>query len=235
MIRYLFFVAVLIVSLISCAFAYSENDISRLEFQKYGRCYEDDSLAERLSRLENDYLGMTQSGDIEKRVYNLLAVGNSNPNGFESYEDFQQEQTPEKKKGKFKTFWNNISSGLSDMGSMTGFIPPITTYGNYNSYSPYYNGLGHNGHWNSYNTYPNAYSNDPFHNNHIYHRGCIQPHHHFNPINNRIVHRITSNLYNNRYYNGVVYPNMYPYQNPYYPTQGYTNYSTRSTVKILND
>lgn len=231
MIKLLIFYSFLVVSIFSCAFAYSENDISRLEFQKYGRCYEDDSLAERLSRLENDYLGMTQSGDIDKRVYNLLTIGKSTSNGFESYDDFNQEQVPVQKKGKLKTFWNNISSGLNDMGSMTGFIPPLTTYSNYNGYSPYYNG---NGYWNSYN--PNSYSNDPFHNNHIYHRGCIQhPHNYFNPINNRIVNRINSNLYNNRYYNGVIFPNMYPYQNSYYPTNGYTNYSTRSTVTILND
>ena len=169
MIKILLYIAIFTVCFISYAFAYSENDISRLEFQKYGRCYEDDSLAERLSRLETDYLGMTHSGDIEKRVYNLLAIGNSNSNGFESYNDFQPEQVPSKKKGKLKTFWNNISAGLNDMGTMTGFIPPITTYGTYNGYYPQntYNSFGHNGHWNSYNPHPNAYLNDPFHNNHI--------------------------------------------------------------------
>ncbi len=103
-------------------FCFSDNEISYLEISQYGKSFEQDSFSERLARLENDVLGMTQSGEIEKRIKNLYkVVGNSIV-----LPDPRNSEVNNKK--SFKDFWNNMTSGLlNSNGYMTGYIPPITT------------------------------------------------------------------------------------------------------------
>ena len=203
-------------------FCYSEENLSFIEYQKYGESYENDSLSSRLSRLENDLFGMTQSGDIDKRIEMIVRMSNSNNYEFNTPQNYGN--TKVKKKSNFKNFWNNITSDITDFGTMTGFIPPMYGYGSYNG--NYYGG------YNRYSTrYNNGFNNGynrryhpqyPYNNYHEH----FHPHCCHNHVNS------PSHFYPN---NTVSAPMIYPASQPIVPTDSYNNYFTSSTVRILND
>ena len=116
------------------AFAYTEQQISNLEINQYGQTFVDDSLSDRLNRLEMDMLGMRQSGDIDNRIsmLNRVSFGEIPTPSFDYYK-------PERRSA-IKNIWNNVSSIL-DNGYMTGFIPSLEnsyTSNYYRSNSPQY-------------------------------------------------------------------------------------------------
>ena len=140
--KFIFLLFLLIIS--PCiALSYTEQNISNLEINQYGQAFVEDSLSDRLNRLEMDMLGMRQSGDIDNRisVLNRMSLGEIQTPIFDYYK-------PEKRSA-IKNIWNNVSSAF-DSGYMTGFIPSFSnSYGNnyYRNnvpeYCPYHNSYHH--------------------------------------------------------------------------------------------
>ncbi len=204
-------------------FAYSDNELNNIELRKYGQVFDNESLSDRLSRLETDFFGMAQSGNIDDRVYKLsLISGNSRmPSMAEPYyNDYP-------KKNIIKTFFDNVASDFSDYGTMTGFTPSITTYGYGNLDNLYRNEF--------LNFMDNSQRYCPYHNkyhtkNHILNRN------YHNPFKN------SRNLRHNTAYNGG-YRGNYPingnynrYNRQYFPSyQSIPDISTRSSVHIIRD
>lgn len=213
------------------AYCYSEENLSSLEYQRYGESYEYESLSSRLSRLENDLFGMTQSGDVDKRIEMIVRMSESNnivnvPHSRE--DDFEKR----KNGGSIKKFWNNFTSALTDTGTMTGFIPPM--YGSYGSYGGYYP-----------NGYNNYYGNNRFKNrlkNRFYtygFNGNYPPPRLYNHYGeSHSPHCCRHHNFGHHGFipnNTVSYPTIYPNSYPVVPTESYNNYFTSSTVRILND
>lgn len=145
------------------AFAYSEQQISNLEINQYGQAFVDDSLSDRLNRLEIDMLGMRQSGDIDNRIgmLNRISFGEIQTPSFDYYK-------PEKRSA-IKNIWNNVSS-VFDNGYMTGFIPSLE-----NSYSSNYYKNNSQHYCPYHNSYHNSYHHRPARFNHY------SPHVGYNP------------------------------------------------------
>ena len=74
MIRKILFISILFFLSQFACFAFSDEELSYLEISKYGQTYENDSFSQRLLRLENDILGMAQSGEIDNRIKLLYKV-----------------------------------------------------------------------------------------------------------------------------------------------------------------
>ncbi len=211
-------------------FAFSENDLENLEISKYGKIYSNEDYSTRLRRLETDLLGMTQSGNIDKRI-NILKEINSNSKvaSYMYSDDFEMQP---KNQGKVKNFLNNISSSMFDSGMVTGFTPPITSsYPNrfFNNefmnfandpycYCPYNKGRIKN----RYRTRHNHFRKHVNNNNFMGNTGFSSMPNFNNNWNRQHLHR---HYPNTQYYGGY----------PYVPTDSMTNVSTRSTVHILQD
>ena len=107
-------------------FASYEDRLFELEKLRYGKNFQNESISERLLRLEEDYFGMTQAGDINSRINMLMQIAKNNyPNQF-SYD--RKSYSPRQKKGGVKNFLKDLASTFIDSGSMTGYIPPMNTY-----------------------------------------------------------------------------------------------------------
>ena len=132
-------------------YCYSEDELNRLEFLKFGQVYEQDSLGERLNRLEAYCFGMSQSGDINTRINNLKQLSNSTPIMAYPYDN----KYPAKKKNKIKTILDTASEFFG-AGSLTGFTPSFTGSGySDNMYQNEFNNFFNN--QNSYCPYQNQY------------------------------------------------------------------------------
>ena len=206
-------------------FGYSEDNLSALEYERYGTYFPNESLSERLNRLETDYFGMSQTGDIDLRIANLSKVNSNAKNGINlPFDGYNNTKT-----SKFRNFWNNLNSVFNDNGYMTGFTPSMNT----TSTSGYSNDI-----------YDNLYRNNmqsfcPYNHPRIHHSN----HRYYNRhLNNRRgnfngVNRFTPNrFYPNRFNPNIgYYPNINrPYVNS---TRYYTppNFETKSSIHILRD
>jgi len=58
-----------------CSFAGQDRGITRLENRFFNRTYKYDTPEERISRLEQQMFGASQSGDLKKRLSNLQKAG----------------------------------------------------------------------------------------------------------------------------------------------------------------
>lgn len=114
-------------------FCYSEDDLAQIELRKYGQTFVNDSLSDRLIRLETDMFGMSQSGDIDSRI-NLINQMNGN-SSYSSIAVPEYNYSYGNKKGFFRNLFDTFSTG-----TMTGFTPPMTGYSsNYGNYCQYNN------------------------------------------------------------------------------------------------
>lgn len=244
MIKYVIF-SVCLLLFSQTVFADYEIDLDRLERNKYGEIYSDESISQRLERLERDYFGLEQSGDIEHRI-NML--NRMNVHSVTNSIIPQVEPELEKKKG-IKRFWNDFKSSFSDDGVITGFTPPITSYGYTNDFYTN-NPNGYNNFFNGRNNFLNNRNNFcPYHNRYHYNNYGNFPY----GINNRINNlRHTHNRISNNFHPGIIPPppgriqppiNRYGnnYRNAYYnmpqriPTNSYSSFSTGSRIHIIND
>ncbi len=210
--------------LISVMQAAGASDIDDIELNKYGRTYADESLSERLSRLENDLFGMSQSGDIESRLSKLSQViePNINPNNI-VYPQVAYDYDVKPKKNVFKRFLDNVSDTFDNTGVITGYTPLM--YGTGYDYIPnlyrnefrnmFYNPPQYCPYHNTFhNRYPNFYNNN------------------FPKINNRRYHNYRNPYFNNyNRYNSLYYPHYGNYNRVYSPP----NVVTNSSVHILKD
>jgi len=224
------------------SFSFSEDELAGLEYSRYGEVYGSDSLSDRLNRLENDFFGMAQTGDIDSRI-SMLSKINGNSRGSAIINPMEN-YYPGQKRSRIRNFWDNVSSTFSDSGSITGFTPPMSSsgynmgYSNNmyrNSFSNFLNNPGgYCPYHNRYNNFNNRFFNRPYHNNHGF---------------------INSGLNNNRFHNfhkphGCPLHHIHPYQNNinpmfnnYNPNNRFSrtyyqtppNITTRSSVHIIRD
>ena len=224
-----------IITLFSSLNAFSSDDISELEYAKYGTNYPYESLSERLNRLEFDYFGMAQSGDLESRLDKLSKINQNSKTAsiFTNNDNYFNT----KKKSSIRNFWDSITSPFGNNGYITGYTPSINTittsgyendiYGNhFNNYmnNPYsfcpYNSQLHNRvPYTGYGYFPNKRNSDynRFLNHDsrfISHNNKSQRLHHY-PYNN-------NNNFNQPYVNRTTY---------YLPP----DFETKSSIHILKD
>lgn len=201
------------------SFVCAENILDDIEYEKYGRIYKTESLAERLTRLEKDYFGMEQQGNIASRLDTLSRVSKNSTNSV--YKEPEYDFYPAKKSRNIRNFFSDLFDG----DSMTGFTPSLTS-SSYNG-SSYYNSQGNNlGDWGNrvfHSFIDNQYNNYPY--NHSFHRN------HFNfPKHNR-----------HPYYRGIGY-NQFQVPDDFRPQNRIIrsfyvppNVETRSTITIMKD
>ncbi len=251
MLNKIFTVCIMSLFLSNAAFAFSEDNISALEYSKYGRNYPYESLGERLTRLETDYFGMSQTGDIDSRIANLSKINSNRKNGvtIPSYGNYSDV----KPKNGIRDFWNNIKSGFSDNGYITGYTPSMT----YTTSSGYANDLyknhlyGYNNNYQSFCPYDNGFHNrvpnkpSGYYNNRYFNPSFSG----FNGVNsfvpntlnsgNKYRHRTGYNNYHNHYNHNHYNPhNFSPYNRPYTNRSTYyspPNIQAKSSVHILQD
>lgn len=111
-----------------------EDKLSHLERSAFSRVYSDDELSSRLTRLETEYFGAKQSGTLDSRLDKLMKNVYFCDTPISQNYSSMLYQTPEEitsSKG-IKGFWNRIKNDF-EMGSFTGYTPPIT-----NSYDTYH-------------------------------------------------------------------------------------------------
>ncbi len=194
-------------------FCFSEDDIAKLEYSKYGEIYTNESISERLTRLENDYFGMTQNGDIDSRI-NMLSKMTENSKR-SAIIDPLESYYPGKKKNSARNFWDNFSSSFSDNGVITGYTPPLYNQGYSNNI--YKNELRNSlNYTNGYCPYNSSYNDSLF--NRFLHKSN-------NKINKPVYKRNLPTPHNNL--RGRRLSGSY-YQMP-------PNITTRSSVSIIED
>ena len=205
MLKKYIFIIVLSLFAVLTAYSYAEDDLSRLEYQRFGRVYEEDSLGERLNRLETETFGMAQTGDIDGRIDRLSKLNENGkmPSMAVPYNNSL------KKKDRLKNFFSNVLD-IFDTGSITGFTPSFYSTGGYsdNIYQNEFNNFMNNPQ--GYCTYHNRPYSDLYRHN-LYMNN--QP-----PV-----------TYGNYYGNYPINRNYYP--NTYMPPNVYT----RAGVHILNN
>ena len=230
MARKLYFVFVLLFVCVVQVCAYSDDDLSVLEKQNYGMSFEDESLSDRLNRLEENFFGMAQSGDLETRFDNLFKISTGKKESAIVTPDYDYYSVSKQKKSGIKNFFDNFTSPFSQ-GVVTGFTPPI-------------------GYSNSFPSYGNDFMNFLENNNNQYCPYHNSYHNRNNYRNNKFLRKYNNNLsssrkyrnYNNHYPSkyGYNHPHRYSSYNPYLsqnyrPTLGNRTFSTGSTVRIIND
>ena len=124
MFKKILYIAVISLMFAVPAISFSENDISILEIERYGKNYPYESLGERLTRLETEYFGMTQSGDIDSRIENLMRINQNKQNGV----NFKMgNKNKNEEKGFFKNIFKDFTSNFRNNGSITGYTAPMNT------------------------------------------------------------------------------------------------------------
>lgn len=193
-------------------FCFSEEDISNIELAKYDDTYKNETISQRLNRLENDYFGMTQSGGIEDRILQLNKISNN----LKQSAILNTHNYYKKRNNGIKNFWNNITSTFDD-GYITGFTPPMYNTEYLSGYPQYENTSG------IINFAPFENRHHPFYNKH--HNDFIKNHHkrtqnhHFN---HQQKHRL------NNHYNPNKRITRTRYSIP-------PNITTQSSVHIIRD
>lgn len=208
-------------------FCLTNDVLSDIELSNFGKNYANESMANRLNRLETQFLGMTQSGDIESRINTIYKIANSS---FTNPILSIQENNYSKKR-PFKRFWQNITSTFDDNGIITGYTPSISSFNvsgfDFNNNFNY--NLNHNFQDNYYNKTPYGYC--PYHTNNISQT--------FEKMNNSFNH--FDKRHSSKFYNKQHPFNNYNAYNPsylskrYIPTNSNQNLNIGTSVKILED
>ncbi len=197
-------------------FCFSEEELEQLEYSKYGQIYNEESISERLNRLENDFFGMSQNGDIDSRIEKLSKIAENSKRA--AIIDPLESYYPGKKKSSSRNFWDNITSSFSDDGIITGYTPSYYNQGYSN----------------------NVYRNELFNSLNSSNRYCPYNSSYNNRFFNRFFHN-SNNTLNKKAYNKHLPPNGYRNYNPY-SNRLQRNYyqippsiTARSSVHILED
>ncbi|MBQ9246517.1 hypothetical protein IJ182_09650 [bacterium] len=204
MLRKLLLVFVLCLSFSLIGFCLPENDLDNIEFMQYGHCYDYEPLGERLNRLETDFFGMSQSGNIDERVLRLSEIAANSKKHTVAVPSFYDNL--HKKKSSIKDFWNTASSMFNN-GVITGFTPPITSYDYYSSPGSLYRNE-----FTNFSSNPSIYC--PYHNRYdSLYNNFTNSSRTFSQYNNipRPPHYINGNYPVNSYYHQSFYnpPNIY--------------------------
>ncbi len=213
-------------------YCFSEEELANIEYSKYGEIYNTQSIAERLNRLENDFFGMGQSGDIDSRISMLSKMTENSRRS--AIIDPMSNYYPGQKKSGIRNFWDNVSSAFSEEGTITGFTPPISSSGYTTGYSSGYSNNIYRNEFTNYLNNPNRYC--PYYYNN-YNNSF------FNRIFNRNKGIVNSRYYNNprNYYNRMPLPPYAAYNNPHLNRMNRNYYqippnvTTKSSVQIIKD
>ena len=204
-------------------FCYSEDILNEIEYKKYGTTFKNESLADRLTKLETDFLGMEQKGSINERLDLLYRISNNSKNT--TIQRPYYENYPVKKRSAIRKFFDN----LGDLGAVTGFTPSLSS--NYYNNGSYYNSYGNNNlsdwGYRGFNNFLNNQNNYcPYHNSY----------HNNQPIHNR--HWVGNHFHNNHFqdYNTPhlpphIYPENRVTRSFYIPP----NVQSRTSVRIIRD
>lgn len=208
-------------------FCLTNDVLSDIELSNFGKNYENESLANRLNRLETQFFGMTQSGDIDSRIntiYKMATDPLSNPVSSISENNYSA-------KKPLKRFWQNITSAFDNNGIITGYTPSISSFNvsGFDLNNNFNNNLNHNFHNNYYNKTPYGYC--PYHTNNISQT--------FDKINNSFNYfdkRHDRKFLNRRHpFNNNNNYNPSYLSKSYIPTNSNQNLNIATSVKILED
>lgn len=104
----------------------SRNGLSKLENKVFSQDFPQNSAQRRIERLEQQFFGAVQSGELTTRYENLVVAAKYyNPNYANNY--YPNPIAPTRWRGVM----NNMGSSMLG-GNMTGFTPPINPYSNNN-------------------------------------------------------------------------------------------------------
>ena len=233
MIKKLFILNIIFFCSAAIGLCFSENELRNIELSKYGESYTNESIAERLNRLETDFFGMAQTGDIDSRIdmLNHIAMNSRQSAIINPQENFY----PGKRKSAIKSFWDNVTSTFDTTGSITGYTPSMTTTGY---------GYSNNMYRNEFLNFMNGYNNycpyhNRYHNNNRYFNNQFLNNNNFvnSGLNNSYVHNNKHNPANYHHrFNQYPYGNYFPnnrFQRSYFSTP--PNIATRSSVQIIRD
>lgn len=210
----IFFIPLLFISL-NAAGSDIEDNLNELERETFNQIYANDDLQTRLTRLEREFFGAKQSGNIEKRLDKLMSGKYYCDNGsFDEYSAITSTNSPNFKQNKgIKGVLTRILDDFSSQG-ITGYTPQIQSNygGSYYDTSPY----------SIYTPF-----SSPFYRNKYY-----------SPMNN---FRLNDD-YNTKRTTNPFYPKISehrPHHNKHYRKYRPTNYNSANTigtrVTILND
>lgn len=131
----------------------SSKELAAIEKKVLGKCYARDNLDSRLSRLEQQMLGASQSGKPDERYQTILAASNHYTNMSLPSSSFDTTTiTTIQPQGRVKGMLRNVFGAMFDGGYVTGCTPPIAPYG-YNQpygFTPMYGTYG--------TSFPNAFN-----------------------------------------------------------------------------
>ena len=203
--------------------SYTDSTLGNLEFSRYGKTYCNEDLGSRLRRLETDIWGMSQSGNLDTRIENLVKMTSQDVNNY-NFQSYDNPYLPEKK-NIVRRFFDNVTSTFS-APSITGYTPSFYSSSVYpnNIYRREYNNFLNNG--NRYLPYNNSYYFNNNYRNNPYHR-----YYNNTGFNSAIRNRHYNPHRNNSYYKPYITANPYGI----IPTDVNRNIATRSTVHILRD
>lgn len=148
----------------------SANILTRLENKVFNRTYQQNTIENRIERLEQQVFGAVQSGDMDTRYEALVSA-------IKSYNTTSMNQNLIPNTGQNRGIRGIANALLNNAifgGTMTGFTPPIDPYyGNYSNgyttpYNPYANQNMNNFGGSGYGSYQGYRTNhgmyDGFHN-----------------------------------------------------------------------
>lgn len=142
----------------------SSKELAAIEKKILGKSYARDNLDSRLSRLEQQMFGASQSGKPDERYQTLLAASNHYTNMSLPSSSFETTTiTTTQPQGRVKGMLRNVFGSMFDSGYVTGCTPPIAPYG-YNQpygFNPIYGAYGTSfpDTFSSYSPYSATYGN----------------------------------------------------------------------------
>lgn len=108
-----------------CGFENQNRDIARLEKKIFNRTYENDTIEQRISRLERHMFGALQSGDLQNRLAKVRKAGSNMKKGIftDNYNDNYYRQPIVAGSG-WRSMLHSFGSGIMG-GVPTGITPQM--------------------------------------------------------------------------------------------------------------
>lgn len=105
------------------------KELASIEKQVLGKSFTKDSLDNRLTRLEQQMLGASQSGKLDRRYQTILTAANHYTNMSLPAAPFSTTTLSNTQSSGFKGMLQNVFGSMFNGGYVTGYTPPIAPYG----------------------------------------------------------------------------------------------------------
>ena len=114
------------------------SELRKMEQRILRQTFTSDDIDNRIGRLEQAVLGMTQSGNLDTRFQRLkiATTQNHSPQYYHSYNNYQPSYVYPASNSTAKNILNSVVNGI---GTITGFTPPV--------YNPDFNSGWPNNNW----------------------------------------------------------------------------------------